>query len=737
MSVYTDFVRQLEPGGPGPPAELFDLLWEGLRGTLAVEMKRRSVWQTRPSFLGVLGHTRWVEPGVGSDGLDELTGDCFEFVFVRRLEGLRRQAERKPTVDGLVLLAVRHFLLEAQKTNDPLGFRVFEILRDVVLAVVAAERLWVIAGSPKIRNETRLAHHPEVDPEVALGTDLSELVERWSEERLADLVEATHRALGRLIDDLGEELVAFLGPERPAFRFGDLAAPLKQQVRWGWAARFSGLSGFVASMEVDEPEDPDSPSTTEIEERQRLGLLVRCIERSPERRELDERARRYLDLLWGYLKGLADVEVPAMLEEVANDPSPEGPISQRRLAEHLGIPRARLPGLFDLLRRRWQDCQRLLDSKAGIEAGADFGPVDPGSLAMSPSDPHSPDTSPRERARASLARRLGAGSTRGPARPEEAPTNRQLWAVGDLFVVPAAEVEGMEWSVVRVGLDGDLLRCAPVDTCTLLGQDDLDLTLSDPDAEPRIVRFAQALDLSPSQLDGAERLGRLGENARAAVEGHDPAAGSEESEPTELAAYRDWIDEGPGRARRALEAHLERRRVAEPTHRRDPGQTDTPTKSDTRPPRRGIAAPWLQLVAAALLVAVVGLGWKVGELGRLVDQLSHPIVGLPYREIQLTPEVRGPWELQLPPHATHVQLGLILVGQPDYPSYRLDITRPDGELIHRQEPLPPSREIDITLPRHLLGHELFEVRLYGVRDGEAILLETETAVVGSTTDSAR
>ena len=209
----------------------------------------RSAWQSSPSFLGILGHRHWVEGGDGSDALDELTGDCFEFIFVRRHESLKRQAERKPTIDGVVYLAVRHFLLEAQKNHDPMGFRVFEILRDVVGLAVEGEQLWVILGDPKIRNETHLAQTPKTPPEAVRGVDLSELVGRWSSEHLDGLVNASHGALKELLQTLVGELVAFLNPTRPGFRFGDVAGPLKRQARWSWAARFANLPELIVASE--------------------------------------------------------------------------------------------------------------------------------------------------------------------------------------------------------------------------------------------------------------------------------------------------------------------------------------------------------------------------------------------------------------------------------------------------------------------------------------------------------
>lgn len=105
------------------------------------------------------------EPGSSARGaqvsaLGELVADCYAFIFVDRLQSLKRHLEDKPDIDGLVLLNVRHFLHERQREHDPLGFRIFELLYAAVEEAVSSGALSLLAGDKKIRNDTLLASAP-------------------------------------------------------------------------------------------------------------------------------------------------------------------------------------------------------------------------------------------------------------------------------------------------------------------------------------------------------------------------------------------------------------------------------------------------------------------------------------------------------------------------------------------------------------------------------------------------
>ncbi|MES1245070.1 MAG: hypothetical protein ABUT39_25930, partial [Acidobacteriota bacterium] len=121
-SVFTAFVDGLH-GERTPDADLFHDAWHGLRAALVGEMKKRGLWQSPPCYLGAYGWESWdAEEGTGAGraqgALGELVADCYAFIFVDRLQSLKRQLLDKPDIDGLVLLNIRHFLHERQRVHD-------------------------------------------------------------------------------------------------------------------------------------------------------------------------------------------------------------------------------------------------------------------------------------------------------------------------------------------------------------------------------------------------------------------------------------------------------------------------------------------------------------------------------------------------------------------------------------------------------------------------------------------
>src|SRR3954466_3960698 len=110
-SVFTAFVVRGLRGERTPDADLFHDAWHGLRAALAGEMKKRGLWQSPPSYLGACGWESWDSeapqgsgPARAQSALGELVADCYAFVFVDRLQSLKRHLQDKPDIDGLVLL---------------------------------------------------------------------------------------------------------------------------------------------------------------------------------------------------------------------------------------------------------------------------------------------------------------------------------------------------------------------------------------------------------------------------------------------------------------------------------------------------------------------------------------------------------------------------------------------------------------------------------------------------------
>ncbi|HSU82385.1 MAG TPA: hypothetical protein VLR69_08180 [Thermoanaerobaculia bacterium] len=326
-SVFTAFVSGLR-GAATPDADLFHDTWHGLRAALAQEMKRRGLWESPPHYLGVCGWERWDSetpagsgPARAQSALGELVADCYAFIFVDRLQSLKRHLEEKPEIDGLVLLNIRHFLHERQRMHDPLGFRIFEMLQAAVEEAVASGDLHVLAGDRKIRNDTLLGFDPAADP-LPTPADWERIALRWNDELMPGLVTAQTRRLAAVVRRLRELLLELPGLGVEAFRFKDLLDPLKRDARGRWATLLAEEEeGGVSGQSCEE--------------------VARSVSASIERLEADSRTRTQLRTLWHHLWRQQGEEA-----QEAGRPS-----SYRQLGQLLSIPRERLPALFDLLRQ--------------------------------------------------------------------------------------------------------------------------------------------------------------------------------------------------------------------------------------------------------------------------------------------------------------------------------------------------------------------------------------------------
>jgi hypothetical protein len=341
MGVFTEYVRSLATGREPEPQRLAAVR-EALRGALRGELKRRGLWNAPPDYLGVYGAESW------EDALEELLAECYAFVFVDRLRALQAQLEVKPNVDGLVFLNVRHFLHERQKEHDPLGSQVFEVLQSAVRGAVAEGELHVLAGDPRVRNETVLGFQPDADSASPGVRDLRSLVSRWNDELLPDLVTLRGRRQEEIVIRLRERLADLRAGGAVTFRFKDLIDPLKADVRARWAALLDHAAGETAPERVGDDAvravrlvRPD----TGFEERQLFRKLIACVLTSIERLDANEKTRAYLTRLWQFLR----VNAASGLGEER--------LSRRRTAELLRIPRDRLDDLYTTLGELLERCR--------------------------------------------------------------------------------------------------------------------------------------------------------------------------------------------------------------------------------------------------------------------------------------------------------------------------------------------------------------------------------------------
>ena len=380
--MFTELVQRLAAGAL-PDGREFARLWAALREALRGELRRRGLWGHPPSFVGVYGWRSWDDAGVApaspgaspfgisdagaGDALEELTAACYSFIFVDRLRSLTAQLRVKPDVDGLVRLNIRHFMHELQKHHDPLGYRVFAVAHAAVLRALARGEATVLAGDPRVRNDTVLGFSggaPAASASAASAAeseaDLRLLAGRWSDSLLPDLITAPAGRQAELAERLSRWFADLPRHGIGALLFKELLDPMKRHVRLRWAALLAQAGdGGAAPGHGGSPES-DSRAVRpdrQLEDRSRFEALTRCVAAAIDRLDVDTRTRGHLARLWRFLSaGAAQHAAPAWDGVEADD------LSQRKLALRLGIPRKRLPELRRTLARVAEGC--LADSRS-------------------------------------------------------------------------------------------------------------------------------------------------------------------------------------------------------------------------------------------------------------------------------------------------------------------------------------------------------------------------------------
>jgi hypothetical protein len=680
----TDFVRQLSSDRAQPSAELAEEVWGVLRAMLRAEMRRRSSWHHPPAYLGVIGHAGWTSFDKGSDALDELVGQLYQFVFVRRRRSLSDQAERKASVDGLVALNVRNFLLDIQKRHDPVGFRVFEVLRRVVRDEIADGRLHHVGGDPRVRNDTLVSKDPWNGDSRSIETAIlavnpTPLATRWASLHLEEIVTASHAAFGELRRQLGSELAAWLDDGKPGVQFAALATPLKQQIRQGWA-RLLGDSLTPSAMD----------DRAAARSRARFADLSRCVRRGIAELESRRKHRLYLERLWEFLESFA-AEGPGFSElgvEIAELPS------HRRMAKLLDIPRERIPELLDTLGEQLRACR--------VELGA-AEPPHPWEMEMPPSD-----VPPSEDHAQLLAFESAAQKSRSAAGPDS--TASPAWRVGDILRLPAADVAGVYWLLLAPGKAAGSVRAAAVDSSPLLGPEDIPLQELHP-GDPWVVRQRFQLELPAALLKAGQPVDRI----EAAVLGEALAAPESSGLARldeELQAYRDWIEEGPERAHRELQAAV----AAAPVR-----------IADRRPRRR--QPPWMAWAVAALVVVSAGLGIQLLQMRSALERLSRPIFDPPERQVTFQGNQRGgPDPIEIPPGTSEVLITFFRYTPSAYDAYRIEVLDEAGRRLHITEPALPKPSYTLTVPIALLDRPLVRFRLLGITGDTSTVVDEQRVV---------
>ncbi|MEM7585213.1 MAG: hypothetical protein AAF560_17620 [Acidobacteriota bacterium] len=395
---FTDYVRSLDPSGEPPDPEAFDRVWATLTRAVRSELRKRGLWDVSPEYLGVFGAAQWQTPNqhreASSSALEELVASCYSHIFVRRLGGLKAQLAVKPNIEGLVFLGIRNRLHDLQKRYDPLGFRVFEILRSAVRGALQAGEVCLLAGDRRIRNDTVLGSAGDTGAPGAsnqvLEAKLDRTVRSWNDLLLPELVTARGEARTRVTAVL-QSLLAGLPPQGfQSFTYKQIIEPLKGEARARWGALLDQETGEPALETLDDGSSmairraPSSASPDfEILERDRYAKLVECVSELIDRRTggVDSAAKPsradsvshelYLSRLWELLHTRASATRaarPGDLKAVDGYDSKIASavalaldtdmkrLSARKLAKLLRIPRERVPGLFEVLQQLMTAC---------------------------------------------------------------------------------------------------------------------------------------------------------------------------------------------------------------------------------------------------------------------------------------------------------------------------------------------------------------------------------------------
>lgn len=134
-------------------------------------------------------------------------------------------------------------------------------------------------------------------------------------------------------------------------------------------------------------------------------------------------------------------------------------------------------------------------------------------------------------------------------------------------------------------------------------------------------------------------------------------------------------------------------------------------------------------LAAALLVAVVGLSLRMRQLERSVEDLGRPQVNAPVVDLFPASPLRGEEGeaavVELAPDSRFFTLILSPKGSPDHPGYRLEVLDSGGRAVWRADGLEKDRHGSFTLilARSFLDPGEYRFRLYGLAGETAVLVE--------------
>ncbi len=740
-AIFTDYVRSLTTTGGPPNESVFDRVLDALRGVLIHELKKRSLWTAPPSYLGLTGATRWSDGNV----LEELLYDAYAFIFVQRLASLAKHAETRRSIDGLIFLNVRHFLHEAQKRHDPVGFRAFEVLHGALVQLIEEGTLHVLDGDPRVRSDTVLGPSPGVIPfprrPAAAEEETAEnpwpaRIAVWCNDLLPALVTAWNR--DEAVAPLAGKIRELARRESAPFAFSDLMEPLKEEVRRRWRAVAMHEEGELG-IELDEDEEgvtqivPLVWPSNDFEERQSFVRLVECVEEGIERRSEKPRTRSYLRRLWLYFHQWAAPARPGKEDEAPGSATATRLPSTRQLSDVLSIPRERfqdLRGKLGELVKRCHDAARVGPMRPSAPPAQQPVPQE-GGQAMNARDQ-------RER----LLRMTGEAAARVVAAREPRERDEGEPRPGDVYVIsgPSAgpatapgEDLPVEWVILeRDSQAAGRYRLVPADDRPWRGPHDV--TAHGADGARSRLRCGVEAWVAPAVLEAGTRVGSV-----------PPEIVEEARQRADAVALAEWEDpemaDWHARLAVAAESLADRAMTAVDPEPLEPaieavedGEIEEKKKQMKafRPERwraLGLAASVLLAMAVFLVIS-----WqRIGDLQRSNTQAALRIAefeqaladpDLPWADVLPDELVRGDETpvLELRPESL-IALMRFDVLAADHPLYRLRfIETASGREIHSVELTARAGTLRLLVRREIFPREgEIRVLLDGITAGGEIV----------------
>ena len=247
---FTRYVQDWEPGREPEPV-LASAMWSAFGRVVRQELRRRSLSQTSPQWLGIYGFRGWWEVTGRGGPFEDLLAEAYRYVFVDRFAALKAQTRAKANIEGVVLASVRNFLHDRQGCTT---VSAPACSRCCPSRCAAPWRAGISPSSPAPRRSEAPRSWRSAGgtpPSRPRPETLATIVRQWNDELLPDLVTASRADKRRLIEELTSRLAELELAGVTAFRFGDLITPLKADVRERWAA-------LLAPAEEEPTDDEDA-----------------------------------------------------------------------------------------------------------------------------------------------------------------------------------------------------------------------------------------------------------------------------------------------------------------------------------------------------------------------------------------------------------------------------------------------------------------------------------------------